>query len=930
MGIAVLGPLLVDHGSAPLGNRERIVLAALVARVGQVVTPDELADAVWGERPPATWHKSLQGCVSRIRRALGEGCIETTTQGYRLALSADALDAGRFERLFTRAEEFLRLGEADRAAFTAAQALALWRGRPLAELDDWQPGVAEAGRLTQVRLAAEELHLDALLRSGDGHDVVAMAQVLVEAAPSRERRWSLCALAQYRAGDQTEALHTLRRLRAFLVEELGVEPGPDVLALQQAILRQDPALLLDQASVPASDECPYRGLRAYEESDADSFFGREDEVARCLAQLEERGVLAVVGPSGIGKSSLVRAGVATALARLGCEVQVVVPGRHPMTALDALGPRDVRRSASAAGSHVLVVDQAEELYVVCEDPAERRRFVDAVIGHAPASLVVVALRADHTGDLLGDPEFARLVERGLFLLGGMTEAGLRAAMENPARQSGLILEPGLVDLLVREVEGEPGALPMLSHVLRETWLRREGRTLTVSGYRASGGIRGAVAQSAEDLFSRVPVEEQQLLRELMLRLVVPGVEGNPVPARLPRRLVVADPAHDRLVDLLVAARLVTSDAGVVVIAHESLTRAWPRLREWLEEDVEGRRTLHHLVTAADAWEDLGRPHSELYRGIRLSRAAAWREDAAPELTTVEGDFLDASAATAADEERAAQERVRVQDRMIRRLRTSLAGVAVLLVLALSAGAIALVQNARARESAQTATAAETRAVARRVGAQALLTDDIPKALLLAVAAARLDPSPGAQAQLQQVLAAYPNLIRVGYGGESAFGRLAVSADGRTVAAHATDGTVWLYDARTLATRSVAPVGAEVEVFPGSPLQFSPDGSELAAGASPTAGDLPVQLLDPGTSGAPALAAGGMAQGHDSSKWRRLQRRRSTGCRERRPSQSGIERGRTRRHRRRAAQRAAGLGPVPPGGTDRPVAAARHPGRAAEP
>ena len=206
-------------------------------------------------------------------------------------------------------------------------------------------------------------------------------------------------------------------------------------------------------------------------------------------------MLAVVGPSGGGKSSLVRAGVAAALQRQGRQVRVLTPGPHPMESLAGLG--------SIAADTVVVVDQCEEVFTLCAVVAERTAFLDALGAHAAHSPLVVALRADRLGDLAAHPAFARLVERGLHLLGAMDDEDLRPAIEIPARQYGLLLEAGLVEVLVGEVEGEPGALPLLSHALRETWVRREGRTLTVAGYRQSGGIRGAVAQSAEQVYEQI-------------------------------------------------------------------------------------------------------------------------------------------------------------------------------------------------------------------------------------------------------------------------------------------------------------------------------------------------------------------------------------------------------------------------------------------
>ena len=153
---------------------------------------------------------------------------------------------------------------------------------------------------------------------------------------------------------------------------------------------------------------------------------------------------------------------------------------------------------------MLVVDQCEEAVALCDDAAEQARFFAALAAHAEEATLVVALRADRMAEVSRHAPFARLVERGLYLLTAMDATDLRAAIEGPAHQAGVLLEPGLVDLLVRDVEGEPGALPLLSHALRKTWEGREGRTLTVAGYRQTGGIRAAVAQSAEEVYAQRP------------------------------------------------------------------------------------------------------------------------------------------------------------------------------------------------------------------------------------------------------------------------------------------------------------------------------------------------------------------------------------------------------------------------------------------
>ncbi len=485
MNIDVLGPVVVGSGSVRVGPRDRVLLAALVACRGEVLSAERLADALWGDAPPASWAKVVQGCVTRLRKLLGRDAIETVGRGYRLVMPSELLDVARFEAGAARAGELLTLGEPDRAAYIAEQALSLWRGRPFVDLDGWEAAEFEAARLEELRRDLDELWLDALLRSGRFREVLPRARALVSEGLVREGPWALVARAQYQAGRQAEALETLRGARTVLGEGLGLDPGPELLALEQAILRQDPALT-PEPSGDVSPVCPYQGLVPYDIDNADAFFGRDGEIAACLERLAAAGMVAVVGPSGSGKSSLVRAGVAATVQRDGRKVVVITPGPRPLDALTALPGR--------GPVPLLVVDQLEEALTLCDDADERARFFDTLVEHAERGGLVVALRADRLGDLAGYPGFARRMEQSLYLLKAMDEADLRAAIEAPARQAGLLLEAGLVDLLIRDVEGEPGALPLLSHALRETWLAREGRTLTVAGYQAAGGIRGAVSK----------------------------------------------------------------------------------------------------------------------------------------------------------------------------------------------------------------------------------------------------------------------------------------------------------------------------------------------------------------------------------------------------------------------------------------------------
>jgi hypothetical protein len=411
---------------------------------------------------------------------------------------------------------------------------------------------------------------------------------------------------------------------------------------------------------------------------------------------------------------------------------------------------DTLASVRARTTSAILVDQAEEAFSLCLDEEERRLFFDALVAHTERGKVVLAIRGDYTGELADHPLLAALVERGLFLLGAMSADGLRAAIEGPARQHGLMLEPGLTDLLVREVEGEPGALPLLSHALRETWLHHEGRTLTVGGYQASGGIRGAVAQSAEALYGTLPDSERADLRQLVLRLVVPGPEGEPVRNRIPRQQAIVTRVQNDLIERMVAARLVTSGEGDIELAHEALVRAWPRLRGWLEDDLEGQRMRHRLTQAAGDWDALGRLPSELYRGTRLATVTEWVSTAHPQLTSLEQDFLDASAELAAAEEWSARQQVRRERRVNRRLRGLAGALAVLLVLALVTGFFAVHQSRSAQRAAVAADA-------RRVGAAALLASQPQQSLMMAVAGARLHASSDTEQDVRAAWSARPLL-----------------------------------------------------------------------------------------------------------------------------------------------------------------------------
>ncbi len=750
MKVGLLGPLEV--GGLVLEPRDRTALSVLALRNNQVVTADQLADALWPSSLPASWNKQVQICISRLRKSMGPDTITTMPHGYRLELTDEDLDTHEFEQLITRAHTLLADGEADRAAVSYARALTLWRGTPFEELDGWPQGQIERERLMELRLSTQDDWLDARLLAGDHLRVAVDAGALVAEEPLRERRWRSLALAQYRSGRQAGALRSLEAARSTLMTELGVDPGSELVELEQAILRHDPALAAPPPILTTSATCPYKGLTSYDEDDVDVFFGRSAEVAMALDRLRHNPLLVLAGPSGSGKSSLARAGLVPAVKERGDLVGVIVPGRDPVRAL----------IETAAAASTLVVDQLEELFAHDIPVEEVKEFCRRLARHATeVGPVILVVRSDYLGELTVSPELSRLTEKGLLLVSPLVGQSLRQAIEEPAAQAGLRLEHGLVELLERDTEGEPGALPLLSHALAETWRRRDGNVLTVEGYRASGGIRGAVAHSADRLYDSLPAEQRVVLRSLMLRMVSPSIDGPPVRCRIPRRNVVGDPDRDRVVALLVRSRLVTAEEDSYELAHEALARAWPRLRAWLDDDAEGQRIMRHVAARAEEWEALGRPDGELYRGARLEAVVEWQASGDAGLNDTERAFVQAAIELASKERDQVLERARRDARQNRRLRALLVVGAAFLVAAVAGGLLAINGREAARLEALVGQSLALRGTNRAAAA------------LMAVEAYRMSPDAASWSALLGTFTATPGFVGYQYlpGAESLDGAL---------------------------------------------------------------------------------------------------------------------------------------------------------------
>lgn len=516
------------------------------------------------------------------------------------------------------------------------------------------------------------------------------------------------------------------------------------------------------------DPEPYRGLASYQPEHAEWFFGREpltDDLVERISSRPAGGVHVVVGASGSGKSSLLRAGLVHAVRHtraLGPEwtAALFTPGRRPCDELaahlaDVVGAPAgeladaLRAEPEAAASRwmrsglLLVVDQFEEIITACDDDAERRRFVTALQASAGSGAhVVVGLRADFYASMLSYPQLVTAVRTNQVTVGPMGQAELRRAIVEPARKAGIDIEDGLVELLIAAVvpSGEDagarvaGGLPLLSHALYATWQHSQDRRLTVADYRAVGGIDQAVATTADSVYEQLDVEERALARRLFLGLV--HVAADTVDTRREVALVDLlaqcggpDDQATMVLDRFVAQRLVTMDADVVGISHEALLTAWPRLRGWLDVDRAGLVTGRQLQNAAMAWSREQRDPAALYRGTRLAVAREWAQNAGPHLSPgpVAREFLQASL----DSELAGQ---LAAHRGARRMRRLVAGLMALLLLTVVAVVFA-VRNARsAAEQRDTALAAK---VANEAGA--LRPANPALAAQLGLAAYRLSP-----------------------------------------------------------------------------------------------------------------------------------------------------------------------------------------------
>lgn len=1055
MRYRALGPITVEVSGREVklgGLRQQMVLAVLLRSVNQVISQDSLIDSVWAGEPPEAAKPTIQTYIYNLRRALGPESILRRGDGYMTAADEESFDVLAFERSVEAGTELLKQNPGSARA-TLVEGLNLWFGTAYGGID--HPDLsAESKRLGEMRITAIEARFEADLALGRAGELVAELEFLVRDHPLRERFWGQLMLALYRSGRQAEALRAYQRARTHLVDELGIEPGADLVELEARILDHDPALLsgrevetpggltqdhrplrgyelrgmigsgelgvvhrayqpsigrevaikviradssndlafvahfereartlanlehphvlplfdywrdpsgaylvmplmrggsvedslrtgawnlepalrlLDQVGSalayahrrgvvhgnlktsnvlldedgnaylsdfeiarpvadaraddhldgprlapevaagveatirsdifalgalafeiltgapytgpedrsdlrlgrrdipetivsvvakavavdpndryrkvedflrelrrsvgvdvvaasevvePAPEEIrnPYKGLRAFGEDDAADFFGRATLIDELIEQVTTHRLVTVVGPSGSGKSSVVRAGLLPALrARPDCGGWLTTdmfPGSFPFEELESALSRVATSTPARMLSELtqpdgllrvskqilpgdectllLFIDQFEELFSTVRSEEARRCFLDNLISVANDESnrvrVVMTIRADFLDRPLGYADFAEAIAGGIVTVGPPTRDGLAQAVSAPARAVGLELETGLVSRIIGDVEGQPGALPLLQYALTEMFTNRDSSMLTIAGYVAAGGVAGALGRRAEELYEGLTPSGKQAAREIFLRLVSVDEMGVVTRRRSRQSELVSLTVDPGGLETVLAAfsrfRLLTFDRDPVTrgptveVAHEALLAEWPRLSDWIEGARESLMMARRVRESTKEWLDATEDPSYLLRGSRLHDVEEWASQSTVVLTGDETRYISASSAQREADVRATR----------RRRRRTIAALAAGLVLVSALGAIAYLQRGVARREALQARVRELAAASR-----GQLDENRELALLIAAEAfdlavdAGIEPNSEAASALAQAI-----------------------------------------------------------------------------------------------------------------------------------------------------------------------------------
>lgn len=656
---------------------------------------------------------------------------------------------------------------------------------------------------------------------------------------------------------------------------------------------------------------PYRGLFAFQEDDATFFYGREAFTERQFQAIQEKTLVTIVGPSGSGKSSVVFAGL---IPRLRQNREWLVtdfrPGTRPVQALaesllpllepdlsetdrlienqklaaalanNQLGLDDVVNRVlsknSQASRLLVVIDQFEELYTLCNDATLRRRFLDLLIQTVttqsfrsrPVIIFALTLRADFWGQALAYRPFADLLQDTSLILGPMNQQELGQAIANPAGRLGVTFEPGLTGRILHDVGDEPGNLPLLEFALTLLWERRVGRRLTHAAYEVIGRVEGSLARYADQVYDDLPISEQEQARRIFMQMVRPGQQTEDT-RRVTTRQELGEENWD-LVQKLANARLVVTGrdpAGhqTVEIVHEALIRNWSRLQEWLNGDRAFRIWQERLRVVLRQWQNDKQDEGSLLRGLPLAEAEQWLTQRGKDLNQIELAFIQASINLREQErqtreqerqtrEQERQSRERLQRWATRGLAIGLVLAVILAILAVSQWRQATIQSQLAEEQIAIARNRLSRLLANQ--ALTLVDSQLDLALLLSAEANQAYRTFDARSSLLTTLLSSPNIASFFRFHQGAVNSVAFSPDGQILASADQEGVIVLWD---VGTGQIVGQPLTGHRGPISSLAFSTNGQILASAGN----DQTIRLWDLRNPEADNKAMGQPLVGHTS-------------------------------------------------------------------
>lgn len=648
-----------------------------------------------------------------------------------------------------------------------------------------------------------------------------------------------------------------RALQLNLIAELDQPPSPSAITMNVVSKPEQSQIRVIKESRTDFIN-PYKGLRSFQEADAHDFFGRATLTEQLLTRLSDQGndaqFLAVVGPSGSGKSSVVKAGLIPALRRDALPnsarwfITEMLSGTHALEELEAALLRvavtplpglldqltEDRRGLVRAAKRVLpadqnvelilVIDQFEELFTLLPDESVRTHFIDNILSAVtdPRSRirVILTLRADFYDKPLLYPRLAELVRSHTEVVVPLTSQELERAIVGPAERIGLQFEPGLVATIINDIGEQPGTLPLLQYALTELFERREGVTLTLDAYKNSSGISGSLARRADELYGDLEAEGQAAARQLFLRLITLGEGTEDTRRRVLQSelaLMGSERILDEVINTFVQYRLLTLDRDPVTrgptveIAHEALIREWTRLREWLAESRDVLRVQRRVMAATTEWENSKYERSFLAAGTRLAQFAMLVSDSDLALNASEKAYIEASVKERDQRALEEQKRQAREKTLEQRSRMVLRGLVVVLLLAVI-GALGLTSVAVKQSQVADDNASYARSMALAAAAKsAQLSNNPDQAIALAVAANTTTTQPPALAESVLYETAFAPATRKIYSGKPGFGET-LSPDGHKVLSWSMDNTLAYWDLdtqQTFWTKTPDSLGGEV-------------------------------------------------------------------------------------------------------------------------